>query len=392
MKKLIAALLLVCVVTSLAGCRYVSEPTMEKLPYQEGSSDGYVAELSTDSTQLSSNSTENKFYCKEDCIGHILEPVSSSDQLPSCEEESNSFTIDMSFLGDCMLASYKGESKIDSFSMYAKEKDPSYFFEKVYSILESDDFTIANLENVLTDNDTLKEVKKDHNPAYWYKAPTSNTDILDAGSIEIVSMANNHFGDYGQQGRIDTMNALKEADIPFGTNDSTVYFEKQGFKIALICHGLWFEGQSRDIIARINEASKTTDYQIVYYHGGKERIHAPENWKVRESHKLVDAGADLVIGNHPHVLQPTEVYNGVNIVYSLGNFCFGGSSRPENRAIIYKIVLEIEDGVVKTENTEIIPCYVYTGTKNNWQPAPIVNEEEKQLVIDFMNGKEKQPY
>lgn len=331
------------------------------------------------------------YYCNiESCPGHILENISSSDELPVCNIDT-SFTIDMTFVGDCMLATYKGQYYDGSFSQFADTKEPTYFFEKVYDIFSSDDFTIANLENVLTDN-KLTEVKKNHDPAYWYKAPTKNTDIITSSSIEIVSLANNHTGDYGEQGKKDTIQAITDAGIPYGYNDKTVYFEKNGFKIALICHGLWYEGQSAEIIKRIQEASEQSDYQIVFYHGGTERIHKPEEWKVRESRRLVDGGADLVIGNHPHVLQPAEVYNGVNIVYSLGNFCFGGNKKPENRTIIYKIKLTIDNGEIQDETSEIIPCYVYTGATNNWQPSPITDSEEVQKVLDFMNGQVELPY
>ena len=108
----------------------------------------------------------------------------------------------------------------------------------------------------------------------------------------------------------------------------------------------------------------------------------------------MDAGADLVIGNHPHVLQPMEMYNGVRIIYSLGNFCFGGSRSPENRTVMYTLQLTInKDGNTVEEVTDnIIPCYVYTGSTNNWQPAPIADETEKQNVIDFMNWKRETPF
>lgn len=312
----------------------------------------------------------------------------------SVEEQcETTFTIDMSFVGDCMLATYKGEVYDGSFSWYAKNQDPSYFLSKVYDIFSTDDFTIVNLENVLTDS-KLKEVTKDHSPAYWFRGPTKNTEILKAGSVEIVSLANNHFSDYGEQGRQDTRAALDNAGIPWGWNDKTVYFEKDGFRIALICHGLWAEWQAGDIVPRIKAASEQSDYQIVFFHGGTERLHAPEDWKVRAAHKLVDAGADLVIGNHPHVLQPTEVYNGVNIVYSLGNFCYGGSKNPENRTIIYKMLLTIDksNGTLINEEVILIPCYVYTGNTNNWQPCPIEDANDSQLVLDFMAGDRSQPY
>lgn len=305
--------------------------------------------------------------------------------------EIDSFTIDLSIAGDFVLATYMGQVYEGSFSWYAQNYGPSYFLENVSHIFDADDFTIVNLECVITDN-PLKEVAKDHNPAYWFKGPSSNLEILTVGSVECVSLANNHAGDYGSQGRKDTIDAVTAAGLYYGNNDHTFYLEKNGFRIAVICHGLWGEWQADAIAKRIDEAELNSDYQIVFYHGGKEGIHSPEEWKIRASRKLVDAGADLVIGNHPHVLQPFEVYKGVKIVYSVGNFCYGGSRNPENRTIIYKQVLTIEGGELIAETSEIIPCYVYTGSTNNWQPAPIEDETQKYLVFEFMAGTRPLPY
>ena len=328
------------------------------------------------------------------CCLIVCSTCSTAQQIEPEEEprvEDSSFTIDLSIVGDCMLATFKGWNHEGSLNWYAANYTPDYFFEKVRDIFEHDDFTIANLENVLTDK-TLPEIPKYTKQAFWFKAPTYHCDILKAGSIEAVSLANNHTYDYGLPGYMDTISAVEKAGIEYGTESRTIYLQKNGFVIAVICHGLWYEAQATQIIARIREASQHSDYQIVFYHGGKEATHAPEPWRIRASHRLVDAGADIVIGNHPHVLQPTEEYNGAHIVYSLGNFCFGGNSRPENRTIIYKLLLTINEGRVQNREVSLIPCYIYTTIYNNWQPVPIANKTDKQYVLDFMYGKRELPY
>ena len=334
-------------------------------------------------------------YAAKQPVGELeLESLTGAQDIRVEEEDiPEDFTIDLTFAGDCMLATYKGQIYSGSFSSKALEGDWEYFFDGVDEYFESDDFTIVNLENVLTDNKSVTEVWKDHNPAYWYKAPTENTKILTSQSVEIVNLANNHTGDYGTTGKNDTITACENAGLLWGNNDKTIYVEKEGFTIALIFHGLWSDWQADAIVSRINEAKQHSDYQIVYYHGGTERIHSPEQWKIRASHKLVDAGADLVIGNHPHVLQPMEVYNGVTIIYSIGNFCFGGSRSPENRTILYTYQLTINAKTleVKSVEDEVIPCYVYTGSTNNWRPEIITDETVKQKVIDFMNWKVSSP-
>ena len=300
-------------------------------------------------------------------------------------------TIDISIAGDCMLASYKNQTTAGNFNDLANKYTADYFLSEVQSVFANDDFTLVNLENVLTDNN-LEEVTKNHSPAYWFRSRTKNTEILTQGSVEAVSLANNHYGDYGIQGKKDTRDALEAAGLKYGDNDKTIYFEKDGYKVAVICYGLWVESQADFIVKKIKAASEVSDFQIVFYHGGKEGIHTPEEWKVRASKKLVDAGADLVIGNHPHVLQPRETYNGVDIVYSVGNFCYGGSIKPENRTIIYKLRLTLYDGVLVDKEAEIVPCYVYTGNINNYQPDIIEDQVDKQKVLDFMNSERELPY
>lgn len=305
--------------------------------------------------------------------------------------EASGFDITVSFTGDMMLASFKGETTAGNFSGYAKKNDPIYFLQNVKSIFESDDLTVANLENVLTDR-ALTEREKDQDPAFWYRAPSANTAILTSSGVEAVSLANNHTGDYGPEGSLDTVKAVEAAGLLYGSNSKTFYYEKNSYRIAVICHGLWNERQADDIVRRIHQAEEDSDFQIVFYHGGKEKVHAPEEWRQRASRKLVDEGADLVIGNHPHVLQPREHYSGVDIIYSMGNFCYGGSKYPENRTIIYQLKLHIgEGGSLESKSGEIIPCYVYTGESNNYCPGVIQNEEEKQTVLDFMDGKRDRP-
>ncbi len=300
--------------------------------------------------------------------------------------EDYAFTIKLSFAGDCALACMLDETTPGSFNDYAENNEPEYFLQNVRSVFEADDYTIVNLENVFSDRE-LEPVPKTDDPAFWFKSGTSNTQILTSSGVEGVSLANNHTGDYGDEGTADTIQAVTDAGLLYGDEDTILYLEKHGFRIAVICHGLWEEQQVDDIIARIHSAERDSDYQVVFYHGGTEAQHEPEEWRVRASRKLVDSGADLVLGNHPHWLQPMESYNGAEILYSLANFCFGGHRQPENRTIIYQVTLAVDYiGTLVASVSEIIPCYVYTSDYNNYCPAPITNETERQRVLDFMNG------
>lgn len=310
---------------------------------------------------------------------------------PRLGETEDAFSIVVSFTGDMLLASLHGKRAAGNFLDYAARQEPEYFLQHVRPIFEADDFTVVNLENVLTDrNLTPKEKATD--PAYWFRAPAATTDILTSSGVEAVSLANNHTGDYGTAGYKDTVKAVSAAGLEYGGNDRTFYLEKNGYRVAVICHGLWNEGQAGTIIQRLRTAEKNSDFQVVFCHGGAEGVHAPEAWRVRASRRLIDNGADLVLGNHPHVLQPREVYKGKEIVYSLGNFCFGGSRSPENRTIIYQLILQVENGKLVGASSELIPCYVHTGGRvNNYCPAPIEDEEQARRVLDFMDGRAKLP-
>ena len=312
--------------------------------------------------------------------------------IPRPGETPEQFRIVLSFTGDMLLSSLYGKRAAGNFLDYAAKEGPEYFLQNVRPIFEADDFTVVNLETVLTDRD-LTPVEKETLPAFWFRGPTANTAILTSSGVEAVSLANNHTGDYGAAGQADTIKAVAAAGLEYGNNERTFYLEKNGYRIAVICHGLWSEAQAETIARRVQAAAAESDFQIVFYHGGAEAVHTPEDWRVRASRRLVDAGADLVLGNHPHVLQPRETYHGAEIVYSLGNFCFGGSRRPKNRTINYQLILQIEDGVLAETSSELIPCYVHTGAKiNNYRPALIEDEAQRRRVLDFMDGRTKLPY
>lgn len=348
--------------------------TTEKLETTEPTEDTTISETNQDETTTTT-------------------PPEATETEPTEPPKPTSFDIVLSFAGDCTLSDVTSSPQWHGFEQFWNQNKPSYFLEKVKPIFEEDDFTIVNLECVLSDQ-ALSKRDKGEGTAFWFKSGTNKTELLTAGSVEGVSLANNHTFDYGNAGFEDTKQALISANLRYGYNNDVMYFEKNGFVIAVICHGLWYESQANEIITILNTVKENSDYQIVFWHGGTEKLHAPEEWKVRASHKLIDNGADLVIGNHPHVLQPIEEYHGAQIVYSLGNFCYGGHLQPRNRTMIYQMRLTIncESLEIETSEQNIIPCYIYTTQYNNYQPTPIEDQEEIDRVMKFLNGELELPY
>lgn len=357
-------------------------------------------------------------------------PTSQTDA--SIVPETKEFTICMDFVGDIMLAG--NETATSSIDAMASSQPSTYFFENVRDYFLNDDITIANCENVFSDNDNLVKTDKgetaaleqynnalaEYNSAvalaqqsgttvsmekpeytfraFWFRSHAATAKLLPENGVDVVSIDNNHTYDFGTDGNMDTRAALDVAGVEWGKDGKIVYKEINGFKIAFVFGSMYSAGAEQAMLVDLEEANANSDYQVVYFHGGEEKVHAYEDWKQASCHNLVDHGADLVIGSHPHVLQPMETYNGANIVYSLGNFIFGGNNYPENRTLIYNQTLTITQdaatGGFTVANTDItlIPCYVYTGESNNYQPAVIENETDKQLVIDFMQGKRELPY
>ncbi len=440
MKRFLCLLLGLAFVLNLAGCRSaegvaakVSVPENTKSSVSSSQVSAVSSEASSEvSTEVSSEAsseasqkteskaevmTESSVQSKTDNTVHSQAATSSSkvqSAATSFEEETavsskaassktsvssekpvikgKTFEITLTFLGDMILGSQLETVYDGSFSKYANEKPADYFLEKVRPILEKDDFTIANLEVVLSDQ-KLNPIEKDYSPAFWFKAPAKNIEILSGSSIEGVLLNNNHTGDYGTAGYNDTVQTVTDAGIKYGDNSKVMYFKKNGFKVGVLCVPLWGSYNTATAINRLNEMKKNCDYQVVMFHGGTEKIHSPEQYKIDAAHKFIDNGADLVVGGHPHVLQPREVYKGKEIIYSIGNFCYGGARYPENRTVIYQQTLTVGANSLKVKYTEsdIIPCYVYTGTINNYQPAVIKDKARYQKVLDFMDGKADSP-
>ncbi len=313
-------------------------------------------------------------------------PIIDYEKLDKLE---NKKTIKLSFIGDSLLASFKGQGE---FQDLLDTHDYDYPFKNVIDIFKDDDFTIANGENVFTDNN-LNPTEKNYSPAFWYYTKAKYANIYRESSIELVSIMNNHTYDYNHQGYLDTIKALNDADVLYGAEDPVI-LEKDGFKIGVICANLFHDFQGDEINENIKNIKDKVNYVIVYFHGGTEYLYeATENIK-KHSRSFIDNGADLVLGAHPHVLEPIEVYKDKKIVYSLGSFLFGGTTTLVNRTIIYQMNIEYDkESNTYKESDNIIPCYLYSSNTGyeKWLPSVIKDETEKQYVLDFMNGIREKP-
>ncbi len=258
------------------------------------------------------------------------------NMIPSATIFANSSTtktepIEIAFVGDVMMDG--------SIKDAIKKHGADYPFQHIKAEIEKSDYAVLNLETAVTTR--TDKFKKDYN----FKAdPTSLKGITNAG-FDMVSLGNNHAMDYKEEGLEDTIKHLKEYELEYigaGLNEKEAYSSKtieiKNKKIKFLGFSRvlpdisWYAGKNKPGIASgyqedrviriIKEERKDCDYLFVYIHWGKESKEKPEDYQIKYAKKMIDAGADGIIGSHPHVLQGFEYYKDKPIAYSLGNFLF----------------------------------------------------------------------
>lgn len=299
-------------------------------------------------------------------------------------EVSESRTVTVSAVGDCTLGTDESFNTSTNFNAYEAMNGTSYFFQNVRSILEADDATFANFEGTLT-TETARESKE-----YAFKGDPSYTQILTDGSIDVVTLANNHSSDYGAKSLTDTEEALDAAGIDYCIGDKIAIKEVNGIPTAFIGIYVLNDGMARE--EQVKQTIAVAKQQgaklvIVAFHWGTEKATEPDETQKSLAHTAIDCGADLVVGHHPHVLQAIEYYKGKYIAYSLGNFCFGGNSAPSDMdTMIFQQTFTIEKGEVQAAAAAtVVPCSISsTAGYNDYQPTPTEGDASAS-VIDRLN-------
>ncbi|GIP15408.1 hypothetical protein J40TS1_10500 [Paenibacillus montaniterrae] len=301
---------------------------------------------------------------------------------PATAEPSESQTVQLAFVGDLLLGEY--------IQSYLDSEGASYPYQQALFHLTSADITAGNLEMPITKVDEPAE-----NKTYVFKgAPEALNGLVDAG-FDVVSLANNHTLDHGVNGLLDTMKYLDEYGIHHvgaGNNAEEAYApyiqEVNGIKVAYVATsrvlpettwkanrysaGLAESYDPTQTLDSIAELEETAHITVVLVHWGKERADSPDENQLNLAKKYIDAGADLVIGSHPHVLQGFEQYKGKWIAYSLGNFVF--SSHPKGR--------QAETGVLTATCNHEADCELQFAPMkiNNAQPTPVEGADAVNIL------------
>lgn len=264
----------------------------------------------------------------------------------------------------------------------------------VIAEMESADIMMINNEFPYTDRGTPVQGKK-----FTFRASPSSVSYLQDLGVDIVSLANNHAYDYGEQGFVDTLQTLKDARIPYvgaGMNEEEalqpVYYIINNMKIAFVSATQIEKGDYPDtkgatkeapgvfrcwnpekLLQVVAEAKENSDFVIVYIHWGTENQEGTDWAQDEQAPQIAAAGADLIIGDHPHLLQKIDVINTTPVIYSLGNFWF--NSKTIDTGIV-KVTIDREG----LQSFQFIPC-LQSSCKTT-----LLTGEEKNRVLNKMRA------
>ena len=183
---------------------------------------------------------------------------------------------------------------------------------------------------------------------------------------------------------------LDEAGIIYGLNEHVAtYTTESGIVIGIVSSNMLWQDEAhanyvKDGIAALREQG--ADLVIVSCHWGIEGDHYANGYQVDMAHQIIDWGADLLIGTHPHVVQGVELYMGKVICYSLGNFCFGGNRNPQVKdTAVYQQTFTFVDGVLQTDiNADMIPYSISSTTsRNDFRPTKAEGDRKQRIIADL---------
>lgn len=311
----------------------------ENKPSNEGEDSSAQTDSALNADRLDNSSTDGLLDDAEQGSSVEVEGETNGDLKPTPEETAPGDQVLIHFAGDTIFSG--------NVAKVLEKQGYDYPYQYVKDLFQGDDLTVLNLETPVTYGGTVAEDK-----TFVFKSSPKALGEMAKAGVDAVNLANNHTLDQGVEGLLDTIQHLKDNKIKYvgaGSNSdeayAPIYFERKGIKIALcgfsrvIPQADWAATKKNAGVAAvydstlavkaIKEARKKADLVLVVTHWGKERVTKLEDHQTNLSHAFIDAGADLVIGGHPHVMQGIEQYKGKWVVYSTGNFIFTKSNDPK---------------------------------------------------------------
>lgn len=282
-------------------------------------------------------------------------------------------------LGDTALNLGRGvNSKIE-------KRGDAYPFLKIAHVLQKGDVIFGNLEAVLSD---WGKDKRRLSSLELRGVPEAVNGLKHAG-FSILSLANNHVLQHGEEAMRETMDILAEYNINYvgigkeaGEARKPVMIDRRGISIAFLSYSLVPDNTAyisirnpEEISANVREVRARSDIVIVSLHWGSEYMERPSPSQVRLAHQIIDSGASLILGHHPHVLQGIEKYHGGIIAYSLGNFVFDMWQNKMRRSMVLQVSLN-KRGIA---DFRVIPVFI----SKDYQPEILKGQEGELLVREI---------
>ena len=309
------------------------------------------------------------------------EPEATPTPDPNVDADGN-VHYKISFAGDCTLGSDYDVYGAPGSLVELVGSDYDYPFTYAREYFEADDFTLVNLECALTSRTEHKD------KVFCFRGPPEYARILSGSGVECAVLANNHSGDYGAAGLEDTKEALSAESVGYVADGGTYLYETpRGLKIGVCAYFSGCPTLKSDV-----QSLRAAGAQLVIasFHFGEEGYYTPSGSQVYTARAAIDAGADIVFGTHPHVLQRIESYGRGIIYYSLGNFCFGGNRNPKDKdtAIIVQDVALTPSGGLIIGQTEAVPFRLSSEPGyNDYRPMPYEEgSEEYARVLAKLDG------
>lgn len=252
-----------------------------------------------------------------------------------------------------------------------QRNDFTYPFAETAAVLKGADLTLVNLEGPLVKNCPLT------NAGMIFCGNSHGVEGLISAGVDLANLANNHALDYGQKGLTETVATLTKNKITLVGPEKIVVQNVKARKIAFLGYeDVNHRVDEKKIKAQIQEAGSLANLVVVSLHWGTEYTPYPNKRQQELARLAIDSGADLIIGNHPHWIQPAEIYQGKLIVYAHGNFIFDQMwSRKTREGIIGQYTF-YEDQLI---DAEFFPVLI----DNTYQPHLLENKEKEALLKDF---------
>lgn len=310
-----------------------------------------------------------------DSLDELLEtPTTAPAYEPEPAAESGKVLI--TFAGDCTLGGdYNGDGH-ERFDSAFEKKGAEFFFSNVRDFLSEDDLTFVNLEGPLTKKGSMRPHRQ-----FNFKGDPAYATILSSGSVEVAGLANNHAMDFGKKGLRNTALAVDAEGIGVCGYKAAYTTRINGVNVCCLSVTEW-DFTTEQLTELVQANRQDNDLVLVMIHWGEEKRYKATKSQIEYAHALIDAGADIVVGSHPHVVGGLELYNGKYIVYSLGNFCFGGAESPyDDDCMMFRVEFTLTPNGAENTGIAIIPCSDTSSDRiNNFQPQILTGKDAKRVI------------